>query len=171
MLAAAAGMLALVPAAGATVSVEPSRAAPGTTVVIVFAVANEHDTADLTEISVGVPPGTTFAPIPVSAWQSAVTGRTLTWTGRLQPGAPVALPVVTTLPNRRARIVFGVLERFADGKTARYHPTLVLAGGGGGSTRTIAWIALVLGIGAIALAAIAVAYTDARFRKASGRQW
>lgn len=152
--------LAVVPGAFAHVTVTPTRAEPGTDVLLTFVVPNEDAKVPIVGVVMRPPRGFDYEGVEGPAgWRVEHRGRELAWSGgSIAPGT-FATFGLTGSAGETGTLVFPVRELFRDGRAPRYVPRLVVAApaaapGRDRSAHTLGKAALFV---AIAAGAVAVA--------------
>jgi uncharacterized protein YcnI len=153
--------LILVPTAAAHVTITPTRASPGSDVLLTFVVPNEDDSAVIGGVTIEVPKSFSVEGIeaPPGWRQQDVVGRIAWVGGRIQPGRFATFSITGSAPRQPATLTFPVSEVFRGERTEAYRPQLVVASPTPAAARdrsshTLAKAAL---FAAIAAGAIAVA--------------
>jgi uncharacterized protein YcnI len=162
--------LALAPSAFAHAELFPSSLPAGDGQLLQLAVPNEKSGASTTEIQLTIPSGFDLEHVaPVRGWTATVTGRhttngevgggdSVTWKGKLS-GLELAVLPFTGVPTKAGEYVFAVRQTYSDGSVVEWSgsessdtpaaritaTTGTSSGGGSGSSRTLAVIALVVG--------------------------
>jgi len=114
--------LALAPAAGAHLSIDPSKAQKGELVDLTFSVPNEDDAYGVDHVTLGIPQE--FALDDAEAkpgWTQSRTGQAITWSGgRIGKGQYATFAIRGTAPRRAERVLFNVLVGDRTGKSITY---------------------------------------------------
>jgi hypothetical protein len=148
--------LAAAPSAAAHVTITPTRAAPGSDVLLTFVVPNETGNDLIDGVTIVPPPGFDYEAVeaPPGFARGPVLARRIVWQrGSIEPGRFRTFGVSGTAPTKAARLVFLVYEHYRSGRTYTYRPNLVVAAPAPASTRdrsshTLATAALFVGIAA-----------------------
>jgi uncharacterized protein YcnI len=163
--------LALAPSAFAHAELFPNQIPSGDGYLLNLAVPNEKEGASTTQIQITMPANFDLEHVAaVPGWTSAVAGQkmvngemsggnSITWKGKLSGTALAVLPF-TGVPKKAQQYAFTVRQTYSDGSvvvwsgdessdTPAAHVTATAAestsGGGSGSSKTIAIIALIVG--------------------------
>ena len=123
-------LLALVPSAGAHVTVTPPFLAVGAESTVSFDAPNERERA-MTALELVAPDGVELlgADAP-TGWRADVAGSRVTWTGgSLAPGATVLFPIRLRARGEPRTVVFRAVQRFEDGAAVPWDASLTLVPG------------------------------------------
>jgi uncharacterized protein YcnI len=162
--------LALAPSAFAHAELFPNVIPSGDGYLLNLAVPNEKENASTTEIQLTIPSGFDLEHVaPVQGWTATVSGQheengekeggdSVTWKGKLS-GTDLAVLPFTGVPKDNGAYTFTVRQTYSDGSVVEWSGSeasdtpaarieavsSLTSGGGSGSSKTIAIIALVVG--------------------------
>jgi len=162
--------LALAPSAFAHAELFPNVIPSGDGYLLNLAVPNEKENASTTEIQLTIPSGFDLEHVAaVQGWTSTVSGQheengekaggdSVTWKGKLSGEGLAVLPF-TGVPKNNGEYAFTVRQTYSDGSVVEWSGaedsdspaarieavSSLTSGGGSGSSKTIAIIALVVG--------------------------
>ncbi len=157
VISASSAALALAPAAGAHISLDPRVVRTGADVDLVFSVPNESSPGGIVRVTIGAPRD--FAIDDAEAkpgWRQTRMGQAVTWSGAqaIPKGQFARFALRGTVPERSETILFNVLVGARGGRTTTYRVALEVRRNGSRDegARTLGKLALGAGIGAALLA-------------------
>jgi uncharacterized protein YcnI len=152
---AAVAALALAPAAGAGLSIDPSTVEAGKPVDLTFNVPNADDAYGINHVTLGIPAEFQLDDAEAKpGWTQSRTQQAITWSGGLIPkGQYASFSVRGTAPAQAETVLFNVLVGDRTGKSSTYRvPLTVGADIPSSESDSLDKTALIVAIVALALA-------------------